>query len=178
VLILALAIGMASAMFTVFDAVLLKRLPVQDQDRLVELSGVGRGAAASELPLSLEQYRRFSAQTRTLQSVAGFAHWRVVAEALYDGDRSLTLRESAVTANFFQVLGVRPALGRMLRPEDAQGWGSTAANATNLMMVISYDAWRRLFGGDSSVVGRRLQMPVMKWSLTITGVAPPGLASI
>ncbi len=63
----------------------------------------------------------------------------------------------------------------MLRPEDAQGWGSTAANATNLMMVISYDAWRRLFGGDSSVVGRRLQMPVMKWSLTITGVAPPGL---
>ena len=175
VLILALAIGMASAMFTVFDALLLKRLPVQDQDRLVELSGVGRGAAASELPLSLEQYRRFSAQTRTLQSVAGFAHWRVVAEALYDGDRSLTLRESAVTANFFQVLGVRPALGRMLRPEDAHGWGSTAANATNLMMVISYDAWRRLFGGDSSVVGRRLQMPVMKWSLTITGVAPPGL---
>src|SRR5438132_1263791 len=49
------------------------------------------------------------------------------------------------------------------------------ATSSTLMMVISYDAWRRLFGGGSSVVGRRLRMPVMKWSLTITGVAPPGL---
>src|SRR5258708_947901 len=124
VLILALAIGMTSAMFTVFDAVLLRPLPVADQSRLVELSGTGQGAATSELPLTLEQYHRFSAQTRTLRGVAAFGHWRVIAEVLSDGDRWLTLRQSAVTANFFQVLGVRPALGRMLRPEDAGVWGS------------------------------------------------------
>ncbi len=175
VLILALAIGMASAMFTVFDAVLLRDLPVQDPGRLVELSGVGRGAAAREFPLSLEQYRRFSSQTHSLRSVAAFAHWRVIPEVLRDGDRWLTLRQSAVTANFFQVLGVRPALGRMLQPEDAREWGSTAENNTDLALVISYHAWRRLFGGDTSVVGRRLEMPVMKWHLTIVGVAPPGL---
>ena len=56
VLILGLAIGMTSAMFTVFQRVLLQRLPVQDQDRIVELQGVGRGAA-KEFPLDLEQYR-------------------------------------------------------------------------------------------------------------------------
>jgi putative ABC transport system permease protein len=174
VLILALAIGTASAMFTVFDAVLLKRLPVQDPGRLVELSGTGRGAAAGELPLSLEQYHRFSSQTRTLRSVAGFAHFRVVPEVLRDGDRWLTLRQSVVTGNFFQVLGVRPALGRLLRPEDAPEWGSDLSNG-DLALIISYDAWRRVFGGDSSVVGRRLQMPLMKWNLTVVGVAPPGL---
>ena len=174
VLILALAIGAASAMFTVFDAVLLKRLPVQDPGRLVELSGVGGGAAAGELPLLLEQYHRFGAETRTLRSVAGFAHWRVVPEVLRDGHRWITLRQSVVTGNFFQVLGVRPVLGRLLRPEDAPEWGAALSNR-DLSLVLSYDAWRRVFGGDSSVVGRRLQMPEMKWNLTVVGVAPPGL---
>jgi predicted permease len=174
VLILALAIGLSSATFTVFDAVLLKPLPVQDQDRLVEVSGVGRGAAAGELPLLLDQYQRFSAQTRTLRDVAGLAHWRVVPEVLSDGDRWLTMRQSAVTGNFFQVLGVRPALGRMLRPEDAP-FGAASTASTDLAVVISYDAWRQLFAGDSSVIGRRLKMPLMKWTLTIVGVAPPGL---
>ena len=174
VLILALSIGMASAMFTVFDAVLLKPLPVQDPDRIVEVSGVGRGAAAGEFPLLLQQYQRFSVQARTVQDVAGFAHWRVVPEVLTDGDRWITLRQSAVTANFFQVLGARPLLGRMLRPEDAHPWAAQASN-TDLSMVISYDTWRRVFGGDSSVIGRHLAMPLMKWNLIIVGVAPPGL---
>ncbi len=175
VLILALAIGMTSAMFTVFDAVLMKPLPVTDQDRLVELSGVGLGAAAREFPVSLEQYRRFRSQAHTLSGIAAFAHWRTTDEVLNDGDRWVTLRQSAVTANFFQVLGVRPALGRMLRPEDSNDWASTDAAAVGRAMVISYGAWRRLFGGDSAVVGKRLTLPVMKWSLTIVGVAPPGL---
>src|SRR5437870_3420767 len=83
VLILGLGIGMSSAMFTVFDAVLVKKLPVQDQERIVELSGMAQGAA-TEFPLLVPQFRRFRNQVRTLQNVAGFAHWRVHSTAVDD----------------------------------------------------------------------------------------------
>jgi hypothetical protein len=74
ILILGLGIGMASAMFTVFQQVVVRRLPVQDQDQLIELSGVAPGAAR-ELPLTIEPFRRFRHDSRTLQSIGGFAHW-------------------------------------------------------------------------------------------------------
>ena len=98
-LILGLAIGMSSAMLTVFRSVLLERLPVKQQDRIVELSGLA-GGAASEVPISPAQVRRFREQSRTLEAVAGLAHWRVIGEALVDGDRRLSLREAVVTDDF------------------------------------------------------------------------------
>ena len=174
VLILGLGIGMASAVFTVFQAVVLRRLPVHDQDRIVELSGVAKGAAR-EVPLPLDPFHRFRQESRTLQSVGGFAHWGSVSAPVMDGDRPLLLRQATVTGNFFQVLGAAPTLGRLLRPEDEREYGPNAANANALVAVISYDAWRRLFGGDSAVIGRRLHLPDMKWNPTIIGVAPPGL---
>ena len=174
ILILGLGIGMASAVFTVFQAVVLRRLPVQDQDRIVELSGVAKGAAR-EVPLPLDPFHRFRQESRTLQSVGGFAHWGSVSAPVMDGDRPLLVRQATVTGNFFQVLGAAPTLGRLLRPEDEREYGPNAANANALVAVISYDAWRRLFGGDSAVIGRRLHLPDMKWNPTIIGVAPPGL---
>ena len=174
VLILGLGIGMASAMLTVFHAVVLRRLPVQDQDRIVELSGVAQGAAR-EVPLALEQFRRFRQESRTLQSVAGFAHWGSVAAPVTDGDRPLLLRQATITGNFFQVLGAAPSLGRLLRPEDEREYAPNGTNANALAAVISYGAWRRSFGGDSAVIGRRLHLPDIKWNPTIVGVAPPGL---
>jgi len=96
VLILGLAIGMSSAMLTVFRSVLLERLPVKQQDRIVELSGLA-GGAASEVPISPAQVRRFREQSRTVNGVAALAHWRVIGEALVDGDRRLSLREAVVT---------------------------------------------------------------------------------
>ncbi len=174
VLTLGVGIGMASAMFTVFHAVVVRRLPVQDQDRIVELSGVAKGAAR-EVPLALDPFRRFRQESRTLQSVGGFAHWGSVSAAVTDGNRPLLLRQAIVTGNFFQVLGVAPSLGRLLRPEDERDYGPNAANANALVAVISYDAWRRLFGGEAAVIGRRLHLPETKWNATIVGVAPPGL---
>jgi putative ABC transport system permease protein len=171
-LILGLGIGMTSAMFTVFESVVLRPLPVRDQDRIVELSGVAQGAA-TEFPVLPIQLRRFRAQARTLQGVAGIAHWRVFSDALSDGDRPLILREAVVTDNFFQVLGARPAVGRLFQPGDAGEWGSSAPNG--VAVVLSFGTWREVFGGDSAVVGRHLHEPKMNWSLTIVGVAPPGL---
>ena len=174
VLILALGIGTASAMFTVFQSVVVRRLPVQNPDRIVELSGVAKGAAR-ELPITLDPFRRFRQENRTLQSVGGFAHWGAVAAPVTDGDRQLLLRQATVTGNFFQVLGSAPILGRLLQPEDEREYGPNATNANSLVAVISYDAWRRSFGGDSAVIGRHLRLPDMKWNPTIVGVAPPGL---
>ena len=93
VLILGLAIGMSSAMFTVFRSVLLTRMPVKQQDRIVELSGIA-GGAAREVPVSPAQLRRFRDQSQTVRAVAGLAHWRVIGEALADGDRRLSLSEA------------------------------------------------------------------------------------
>jgi putative ABC transport system permease protein len=73
VLILGLAIGMSSAMFTVFRSILVERLPVKQQDRIVELSGVA-GGAASEVPILPAQLERLRDQSRTVQAVAGLAH--------------------------------------------------------------------------------------------------------
>jgi predicted permease len=166
---------MTSAMFTVFEGLLLRKLPITDQERVVMLEGAGKGAAANEIPVNLEQYLRFRDQTSTLTDVAGFAHWGVFAFALRDGERPLLMRQSAVTGNFFQVLGVDPALGRLLEPADDRAWGPLDANAGDFNIVISYNAWRRVFGGDPDIIGHRLDMPVNNWDPVIVGVAPPGL---
>ncbi|HWH52594.1 MAG TPA: ABC transporter permease, partial [Gemmatimonadaceae bacterium] len=171
--ILALGIGMSSAMFTVYRAVLLERMPVLKQDRLVELSGVATGAA-SEVPILPDELRRFQKQTRTLTGAAGFAHWRAFEDAVFDGDRQLTLREAVVTDGFFNVLGAKPVLGRLFHSGDAVPWAvnQTGAGAS---VVLSYATWQRDFGGDASVIGKHLRVPKLTWTMTVIGVAPPGL---
>ena len=173
VLILGLAIGMSSAMLTVYRAVLLERLPVERQDRVVELSGTARGAA-SEVPISPRQAHRLREQSKTLQAVASFAHWRVIGQAIADGDRRLSLREAVVTDEFFNVLGANASLGRLFRKGDAVPWGANASGA-GVLAVLSHSAWTRDFGGDSSVIGRSLRSPKMSWTMTVIGVAPAGL---
>lgn len=173
VVILGLAIGLSSAMFTVFRAVLLERLPVAQQDRIVELSGVA-GGAASEVPISPAQVERLREHSRALREVAGLAHWRVTDETLADDDRRIALREAVVTDGFFAVLGANPAVGRLFRKGDEVPWGVNASGA-GIPVVLSHAAWRREFGGDSSVVGRQLRSPKMNWVMSVVGVAPPGL---
>jgi predicted permease len=173
VLILGLAIGMSSAMFTVFQSVLLRHLPARQPEQIVELSGVASGAA-TEVPITPGQLHRLRRETHTLREAAGLAHWRVLADALADGDRRLVLREAVVTDNFFAVLGADPALGRLFRAGDEVPWGASARNV-GVPVVLGYAAWRRDFGGDSSVIGHHLVSPKLSWTMTIVGVAPPGL---
>ena len=172
-LILALAIGMSTAMFTVFRSVLVTRLPVPQQDRVVELSGKA-GGAASEVPVLPAQFKRFMSESHTVAKGAGLAHWRVIEESLADGDRRLSLKEAVVTDEFFDVLGAKPVLGRFFRKGEAAPWGANATG-TAIPLVLSHAAWQRDFGGDSSVIGRSLRSPKMSWAMTVIGVAPAGL---
>ena len=166
VLILGLAIGMTVAIITVFNAVLVQRLPVREQDRLVELWPFrDRG---SELSVDLTVAEAINRQSSTMSQAASLAHYGAFAWPLADGDRAVVMAQTVVSGNFFEVLGAKPALGRLLRPDD------DVAGAGHVM-VISYDAWRHQFGGDTAIVGHRLTYAGTGWTYTIVGVAPPGL---
>lgn len=166
--ILAIGLGMAAAMFTVFDRVLLQRLPVQDQSRLVVL-WTHRGDPALEVSGSFQElHEQFRPESRTLAAVAGVAHWGVSPTPFRNGDAPLTLNRTLVSGNFFEVLGTRPALGRLLRADDDVPGGG-------LSLVLSHRAWLRYFSGDSTVVGRTLGDAWSERVFTIVGVAPAGL---
>ncbi|AHG89565.1 permease [Gemmatirosa kalamazoonensis] len=164
--VLALGIGMASAMVTVYDAVLRRPLPVRDQDRLVAPRTYDK--AGVELALWPEELEQLGRDSRTMRGVGGFAHWGSNETPLRDGDRALVLNRSVVAGPFFDVLGARPTLGRLLRPEDH-------VKGAPPVLVLSYAAWRRDFGGDPRVVGRKLREPYQQTWYTIVGVAPAGL---
>jgi putative ABC transport system permease protein len=164
VLILGIGIGVAAAMWAVCSAVLVRPLPVADQDRIIEPRA--RDAAGVDLSMSLQEAQQLARSSRTMTEVAAFAHWGAVTTAFTDGDRSINIYGAQVTGNFFEVLGTRPFLGRLLRPED---------DSTSHVIVLSYGTWRHQFGGDPAIIGRHLFDPYSKIRLTIVGVAPPGL---
>ena len=166
VLILGIGIGMATAMFTIFHAVVLRKLPVRDPDRILVLWTLRDPTV--ELPLDVNEVDELRRESRTLKDVAGFVHWGAQAVPLTQGDRPIVLKQAMVTAGFFDVLGARPVLGRLLQAEDGVEGAAPVA-------VISYQAWQRDFGGDPRVLGRRLTTTQDQTSYAIVGVTPPGL---
>lgn len=167
VLILAIGIGMAVAMFTVFDAVLVRPLPIRDQDRVVELYTYQRDPNTDHWLLR-EDLPKVAAGSRTMRDIAGVAHWGAPSAPLVDGDRPLVLPRTTVTGNFFDVLGARAQLGRLIQPSDEQPGAEP-------VLVLSHGTWRKWFGGDSGIVGHRLVDPYGRTSYRVIGVAPPGL---
>lgn len=173
ILILGVGIGITTATFTVFESVLVRPMPIREQDRVVELSGIARGAA-TELPISPMQLRRFRAESKMLSDVAAFGHWRVLSVPMIDGDRTVVLRQAEVTGNFFDVLGTHPVLGRVFHSADVVDFDWASPHRT-YPVVLSYGAWRRAFSGDSAVLGHHLREPKVDMDLKIVGIAPPGL---
>jgi predicted permease len=165
VLTLALGIGLSTAVFTVADALLIRRLPVRDQDRIVVLWGEGHGRA--DWPLSLREAREFARRTHALEAVAFVSYYGATDKPIREGDHVSRVRQALVSGDFFDVLGVHPALGRALRPaDDVPG----AAHA----IVLSYSAWQRRFGGDPRILGRRLLTHDDGTTFTVVGVMPQG----
>jgi putative ABC transport system permease protein len=164
--ILGLGIGTAVAMFTVFRAVLLERLPVRDPERIVVLTTFKDPAV--EFGLQMKDLKQIRSASRTLQDVAGYAHWGAAPSPLLDADRAVVLNRVITSERFFDVLGARPLLGRLLRPVDAEPGAA-------LVMVLSYKAWQKTFGGDVNIIGRHLIEPYERVPYTIVGVTPPGL---
>jgi len=164
VLSLALGIGGTSAIYTALDAVLWKPLPVENPDSLVTFS-ITRESAEPETFLPAV----FVGQLRAASVFAGVTI--VTDDGLsfsYDG-RAEGMVGEVVSPGFFDVLGVQPMLGEGFTPEVRRGhWAPEA--------VLSYNFWKRRFGGDPTVVGRTIRLNT--YPFTIVGVSPPSFAGV
>jgi len=174
---LALGIGANTAIFSLFNAVMLRSLPVSHPERLVffqyanppaDMSALRRlssGYGQSSLPYST--YEAFRDQARTLAGVFVFVSSGMEGDGLTVnvGGRALTTDGEMVTGSYFSTLGISPALGRAIVESDLE---PGAPDVT----VISHGFWLEELGGDPSVVGRRIL--VNNAAFSIIGVAPPG----
>jgi len=177
VVILGIGIGASAAMFAIVRTVLVKRLPVHDQDGIVVMWTYRTpGSDYAPDPQLLAPFRRSS---RTLSEFAGVAHWGATTAPFTIGDRTFAMKQGMVTANFFDVLGARPLLGSFFHRDDEESafapLGADGGVPTR-KIVLAYDAWRKQLGGDSSVIGKQVIDPATKWTYTVVGIAPPGLA--
>lgn len=168
VLTLAIGIGLSTAVFTVANALLLRKLPVQDQERVVTLWGERDDRSVDNWPLDLRRTREFADQTKTLQGVGYFAYEGAWPIAVRTGDQLTRMRRALVSGNFFDVLGTRAMLGRRLEPSD------NVVGAAPVV-VISHSAWQGRFGGDLQVIGRKLELMEFGTTATVVGVMPPGM---
>src|SRR5579864_1647965 len=157
ILTLALGIGANTAIFGVANALLLRPLPYQDPDQLVIVTNA-RGP--NRRPFS---YNRAAFLQQHSQSFAGFAPFVAENFNLTGRGDPEQLPAVRVAWNFFQVLGVGPALGRAFRPEEDRPGGHPA-------VLISDSLWKRRFGADPSVLGQSITLDSV--DTTIIGVMP------
>jgi putative ABC transport system permease protein len=161
---LALGIGVGTALFSVADALSLRPLDVEAPLELVEV--FTRSASGHEEPLSWPEVRELATQAPSLAAVAGFD--RRGATLRRGEERELVLL-TAVSDGYFDTLGVRAALGRVIGKGADEGLASPA-------VVISDRLWRGHFGADPSLVGRAV--PLNDRPFTVIGVLPPGFRGL
>jgi len=168
VVTLAVGIGAATAMFGVVNGVLLTRLPIHDQGRVMVLRKEQLVGNETLVPFSVGDLRNFAAQARTLETVAGAQYDGAWPATMRDGDRVLSPNTAVVSGNFFTTLGMRATFGRTLMETDDVVGGDA--------IVISHALWLRAFGGDSTVVGRVIHGAGRGNAFRIVGVMPRGFA--
>jgi putative ABC transport system permease protein len=159
VLTLALGVGANSAIFSVVRGVLLKPLPFPESDRLV---GVFHEVNGKRAVMSGPNFIDVAHTATTLENAAAIQNQRLVLTGQGDPIR---LDVAGVSASFFDVLRVRPQIGRTFAPDE-----STPGRTD--IVVLSYGLWQQRFGSDPRIVGRRIQLDGV--SKEINGVMPAG----
>ncbi|MDE3165013.1 MAG: ABC transporter permease, partial [Acidobacteriota bacterium] len=170
VLSLALGIGANTAIFTLLDQLILRLLPVRDPAQLVMIWSTGphmgnnRGDRAASYPM----YQDFQQRAPAFSYV--FCRFRTSLSATFGG-RTERVEGELVSGNYFQALGVKPALGRLFTPEE-----DDRAYKGHPVAVLSYQYWVARFGGDPSVIGQKII--VNDYPLTVVGVSAPGFTGL
>jgi predicted permease len=163
VLSLAVGIGLATAAFTVVYGIFLRPLPVPEGDRMVRLWDVHR-AQRYNIYIPAEEFERRAAAVTSFDGLAAFY---TRALPLESAGRPAQIAEGAyITANAFELMGVRAALGRGLLPEDERP-------GAPLVVVLSHAVWQGQFGADPGILGRPVRVG-SEWR-TVLGVMPAGM---
>jgi predicted permease len=163
VLSLALGIGANTAIFSIIDTILLKRLPVRSPQELYRVTA-GENRSSWNYP----DYVAFRDRNKTIALAACGGGGRGIGmqTAGASSAPAETVSVAVVSGNYFEVLGVGPQLGRVLNPEDDRTPG-TAPYA-----VLSHDYWQGRFGSDPSVIGQNIRLN--GYPFTVVGVARRG----
>jgi len=156
VLSLALGIGANTVVFSALNALVLKPLPIRDPAHVVFLNNLGNP------PQSMPNYRDFRDRNSSFEALLAY---RIDPMALQIGEQGAQrVWGYLATGNYFQSLGIQPAIGRFFGPaEDAQTNASPYA-------VLSYATWHNRFAGDPGIVGKQIRINGAKYS--VLGVAP------
>ncbi len=168
VLTLALGIGANTAIFSLVNAVLFKPLPVADPQQITTLT-YRQNHGALQRPFSLPEFRAIRAQSQT-----SFSDIMAVSAGLDGfagkGPKPERVMTAYVSGNFFDALGVRPAVGRLFLRSEGEVFDSDP------VVVLDYDFWKARFNGDPNVVGR--EVTVNGHPLSVIGVAPKGFRGL
>lgn len=169
VLTLAIACAGTLATWSLVEAVFLRALPYAQAGRLVavwvDMSGTEGEIGIEDARREWTNFDHYLDLRDHVRSFDGIVAWRGWNPTLSGEGEAERLSGVAPTWNLFEVLGVQPALGRGFLPEDA-------ALGAPYVAVIGHGLWQRRFGGDASVIGRRVEFNRMPY--TIVGVMPPG----
>jgi putative ABC transport system permease protein len=159
---LALGIGANTSLFSIFNSLIMRQLPVRDPGSL---------ALLADGSWSYPVWEEIKARETDLFD--GVFAWSRESFDVAQGGRAVIAEGSYVSGRFFDVLGVPAFRGRMLTPAD-----DSAAPPDGPVAVISHRFWREHFGGTDDVVGRQLTVRPQRLSFTVVGVLPPGFTGV
>jgi predicted permease len=170
ILSLALGIGANTAIFTLIDQILLRKLPVKNPDELVMLYQTGNhmGSNMGSRMHSYPIYQDLQARAKPLE---GVICRRLIPASLNVDNQTERVSAEMVSGNYFTMLGVRPAAGRVLSSAD-----DDQVYSGHPVVVLSYDYWVSRFAKDPGVVGKKIH--VNDYPMTIVGVSAAGFAGI
>ena len=161
ILTLGLGVGANTAIFTVIDGVLLRPLPYAEEDRIVHVDQVTRQTGADPTGLSVQEVNDYRSQSHSFSAFGEYHSMLFTLLGAKDPQRVVT---GVVSANFFDLLGVKPVLGRTFVESDER------RDATPVL-ILSHAYWMKEFGGDRNIIGRVFEMNDR--AHTVIGVLPP-----
>ena len=159
---MALGIGANTSIFSLLDTVLLLPLPVHEPARLVQLFGTLHNGADVTLQSYLN-YKDYRDRNTVLSDLSAYSF---VISSLSHGGKNERVSGYLVTGNYFELLGVKPALGRAFLPEE------DATPGSHPVAVLSHGCWERRFGSNPGIIGQTVQFNGHPF--TVVGVAPKG----
>jgi predicted permease len=159
---LALGIGANTAIFSLVNAVLLRPLPVREPGQLIEVYGAVHNGA----DFTLQSYLNYKEYRDRNDVFSGLFVYRIVVTSLSHNGSNERVWGYLASGNYFDVLGVKPAIGRGFLPEEDQTPGS------HPVVVLSYTCWQKRFAADPAIVGRSIS--INNQTFTVIGVAPKG----